>query len=198
MKSLCIKESHNEVIDFINNALLKLDLDSVYVTNKQFNVYKNIILHYNGDALDIFYDKISAILTDAIIYFYEKRLIKRILEYNYFYFDSTEKREIVDVAEEFIADDIISTDGNYFSVYSPISDYIKNNKSIVLEGFVNFRLSNYIKNLDYAVDIAVNKYVTDKEYLEFVNMLKLYVSFTKPNVSVVHLIYFRRRKYFIR
>ena len=84
---------------------------------------------------------------------------------------------------------MISREDNFYSIYSAVSDYIKENKSLVLEGFVNFRLYNYMKSLDYIIDFAVNKYITDKEYMEFINMLKLYVSFTPPKISLIHLIF---------
>jgi len=90
----------------------------------------------------------------------------------------------------FIESDIITEEDNFFAVYTSVLDYIKTNKSIVLEGFVNFRLSNYMKNLDYIIDIAVNKFITDKEYLEFVNMLKLYITLTPSKASLTHLVYF--------
>lgn len=189
MKSICIKTNNDEILEFLNKKLLKLDLDSVYTSNNEFKLYKNIIVHYKGNDTVCFYDKLSAILTDSIISFYQKKLLKRILEYNYFYFNSGEKREIINIAEDFIENDILSSEDNYFSVYGAVLDYIMENKSIVLEGFVNFRLSNYMKDLDYIIDLSVNKYITDKEYLEFVNMLKLYVSLTPSKSSLVHLIY---------
>lgn len=189
MKSICIKENNSDIINFINDKLLKLDLDSVYVTNHSFKSYQNIVIHYIGENPHFFYDKLSSVLSDTIINFYEKKLLKRILEYNYFYFNSLEKREILKIAKEFIDTDFISVEDNYFSIYYAIYDYIKENKSLVLEGFVNFRLSNYMKNLDYIIDISVNKYITDKEYLEFVNMLKLYISLTPSKASLIHLVY---------
>lgn len=189
MKSICIKENKSEILNFINDELLKLDLDSIYITNSRFKLYKNTIIHYLGEDLLFFYDKLSTILTDSIINFYEKKLLKRTLEYNYFYFNTIEKKEIIEIAKEFIKEDMISREDNYFSIYYPVLEYIKQNKSIVLEGFVNFRLSNYMKNLDYIVDISVNKYITDKEYNEFINMLKMYVTLTPSKASVVHLVY---------
>ena len=189
MKSLCIKNNNNEIRSFLNDKLLNLGLNSLYITNSEFKIYKNIIVHYTGQNLDFFYDKISSILTDIILRFYENRMLKRLLEYNYFYFNNLEKKEIINIASSFIENDTITKEDNYFSIYYSVMDYIKSNKSLVLEGFVNFRLQNYIKNLDYIVDISVNKYITDKEYNEFVSMLKLYVSITPPKASLVHLIY---------
>lgn len=189
MKSLCVKINNSEIINFINDRFTNFDLDSVFVSLNQFKIYNNIIVHYTGDDTSKFYDRLSAVLTDCIISFFERRLLRRIIEYNYFYFSSLEKKEILSVAEEILKDDTVCQDDNYFSVYYSVLDYIKCHKSIVLEGFVNFRLSEFMKNLDYIVDISVNKYITDKEYLEFVNMLKLYVSLTPPKANAVHLVY---------
>ncbi len=190
MKSLCIKENNSEVISFINDKLSKLDLDSLVFNSYKFKIYKNTILHTKTENLDVFYDKVSAILTEAIIKFYQKKLLKRILDYNYFYFNSLEKKEIIQIAENFIESDIITEEDNFFAIYSAVLEYIKTNKALVLEGFVNFRLANYMKNLDYTIDIAVNKFITDKEYIEFVNMLKLYITLTPPKASLIHLVYF--------
>lgn len=189
MKSICIKTNNENVLKFINDELLKLDLDSVCMTNHKFKLYKNVIIHYTRENLDFFYDKVASILTEVVIEFYEKKLLKRILEYNYFYFNSAEKKEITQLAKDFIEEDDVSQETNYFAMYSAILEYITENKSIVFDGFVNFRLTNYMKNLDYIIDLTVNKYITDKEYLEFVNMLKLYVSLTPPKMPLVHMIY---------
>ena len=189
MKSLCIKTNNEDILNFLNNSLLKLDLNDIYITRAEFKIYKNIIVHYVGEDFSRFHDNLSSIISNCIINFYEKKLLKRILEYNYFYFDSSEKKDILEVAEDFIEEDLISKEDNFYSIYSAVSDYIKENKSLVLEGFVNFRLYNYMKSLDYIIDFAVNKYITDKEYMEFINMLKLYVSFTPPKISLIHLIF---------
>lgn len=189
MKSLCVKNNNSDIISFIDDKLTNLGLDSVFVSTNQFRVYKNIIVHYAGDDTNKFYDELASVLADCVTQFFERKLIRRVINYNYFYFSSLEKKEIVDVAEDILQDDVSTRDENYFSVYYAILDYIKENKSIVLDGFVNFRLSNYMKNLDYIVDMSVNKYITDKEYLEFVNMLKLYVSLTPPKAKLVHLVY---------
>ena len=147
-------------------------------------------MHFNNTNYELFYDKISSILTDTIIEFYQEKLLKRILEYNYFYFTNKEKRKIMDLAEQFIKDDNLSNEDNYFSIYYPILDYITENKSIILDGFVNFRLQNYMKNLDYIIDISVNKFLIEKEYNEFIDILKMYVSYTPFNSPLIHLIYY--------
>lgn len=189
MKSLCIKTNNQDIVIYLLDRLSSLNLDSIHISNRRFKIYENVIVHFNSENIDFFYDKIASILTYSIINFYQDKLLKRILEYNYFYFTSAEKRKILEMAKDFIENDTISNEDNFFSIYYPILDYIKSNKSIVLDGFVNFRLQNYMKNLDYIVDISVNKFLIEKEYNEFVNILKLYVSMTPYNSPLIHLIY---------
>lgn len=189
MKSLCIKINNSDVIIYLLDRLNSLKLDSMQVSNKTFKLYENVILHYNAEYTDFFYDKVASILTDTVLAFFEEKFLKRILEYNYFYFTHQEKKKILGMAQDFLEADTISKEDNYFAIYYPILDYIKENKSLVLEGFVNFRLKNYTKNLDYVIDISVNKFLIEKEYTEFINILRLYVSMSPYNFPTVHLIY---------
>ena len=190
MLSLCIKNNNDEIISYLLDRLFLSNIDSLYVSNREFKSYKNVIIHYKSDKKDFFYDKISSIITDTIIKFYENKFLKRILDYNYFYFTNVEKKKILNIATEFIENDNISKEDNYFSIYYPVLDYISSNKSLVLDGFVNFRLQNYMKNLDYIIDISVNKFLIEKEYNEFVSILKLYVSMAPFNSTLVHLVYY--------
>ena len=74
-------------------------------------------------------------------------------------------------------------------IYVALLKYISSNKSVILDGFINFRLYNYIKLLDYVVDIFINDFVIDREYKEFINLLKTYVNSKPCNTNLVHFIY---------
>lgn len=189
MKSLCIKTNNEDIISSLFQNLSTLNLDSALISQHRFKVYNNVIIHYTGTDYELFYDRVASILTDTIIEFYQEKLLKRILEYNYFYFTSSEKKKILSLAKDFIADDDLSSEDNYFSIYYPFLDYITENKSIVLDGFVNFRLQTYMKNLDYIIDISVNKFLIEKEYNEFIDILKMYVAYTPFNSPLIHLVY---------
>ena len=156
MKSLCIKTNNQNIIDYLLEDFSSLNLDSMYISNHKFKIYENVIVHFTSENLDFYYDKIASIITNAILEFYQDKLLKRILDYNYFYFSLPEKKIILKLANDFIEDDTITSDDNFFAIYYAILDYINQNKSIVLDGFVNFRLQNYMKNLDYIIDISVN------------------------------------------
>ena len=74
-------------------------------------------------------------------------------------------------------------------IYIAALKYITNNKSMILSGFVNFRLCNYMKILDYLVDNSVNELVVDREYREFISLLKSYVNSRPSTINTVHFIY---------
>ena len=60
---------------------------------------------------------------------------------------------------------------------------------MILQGFINFRISSYIKTLDYLIDSCVNSYVIEKEYNEFIDLLKLYINSKSCSEKNIHLIY---------
>lgn len=149
-----------------------------------------IILSFtlNGKIVENFDIEISKILTECIINFFEKSIINRIINYNYFYFKPNEKKVIGHNCYE-----ILLMEEQYFNRSSIISDeiynYIKSKKTIILDGFVNFRLPDYTKFLDSIVDFSVNKYIIDKEYLEFIKLLKNYINSTPSKINLIHLIH---------
>ena len=43
--------------------------------------------------------------------------------------------------------------------------------------------------LEEIVDFAVNQFIIEKEYTEFINLLKVYIDSKEPQTKLVHLIY---------
>lgn len=190
MKSFCIKTNNNKIIEYLLKNISDLNIENVYYSSNKFKLYNNVIIHYLGKDLSLFYNKLSDIITDCIINFYEEKLVNHILNYNYFYFDFYEKNEIVKECINLL--DIKETSNFTYRkecIFANVSQYLTENNSMILSGFVNFRLQNYIKSIDSAVDIAVNKFILEKEYKEFIELLKLYIKSKEPNINSIHLIY---------
>lgn len=90
----------------------------------------------------------------------------------------------------FLPDDFnIKFDKKYNCLIDAFTNYLNKHNSIVLTGFINFRLKSYLSILENVVDEAVNSFIIEKEYLEFVSLLKMYINSQSPNCEVVHLIY---------
>lgn len=189
MKSLCIKLNNSEITDYLLNEFEHIDLDDLFISSYHFKIYDNIILHYKGSFLDIFLDIVSEILQSCIIDFFEENIINRILKINYFYFTPIEKKEILEFCSSFFYDDLEESSKRLSILKKSISEYISSNKSIVLDGFVNFRIKSYVECLDDIVDLSVNNFLVEKEYKEFVSLLKIYINSKPSETKLMHLIY---------
>ena len=137
-----------------------------------------------------FFSKIASILSFLVIDEMEESLLKRLIIQNYFYFDFNEKEKILDICFDIMSDDFNNLFDKKFKIlYDIFYEFISKNKSIILNGFINFRLKKYLSVLDDVVNEAVNSFVIEKEYLEFVSLLKLYVSSQDYGCKTVHIIF---------
>lgn len=190
MKSLCIKTNNSNLLDYLLNELKNIELNDVCFSTNNFKHYKNIVIHYSGKNENDFYSKISTILSFLVIDEIEESLLNNLILHNYFYFDSNERKEILDICFDINSEDFSSIfDKKFDCLYNSFYNYISSNKSLVLNGFINFRIKKYMNILDEIVNEAVNHFVIEKEYLEFISLLKLYINSQKSNCNLVHIIY---------
>ena len=190
MKSFCIKNNKKIIIDYLLTEIQNLDMDHIYISKNKFKYYKNIIVHYTGDNESLFIYKLSDVLTKCIMRFYEKNIVKRVVNCDFFYFDSKEKNSIYNNCYE-ILDDKVSDDYalRREKIFVSLVDYISEHKFFILDGFVNFRLFEYNSLIEDTVDVAVNKYIIDKEYKEFIGLLSGYIHSQEPKTDIIHVIY---------
>ena len=190
MKSICIKTNNENLLNYLLNELDYIDVKPVAISKNQFKNYKNIIIHYRGNDNKKFVHEVSCILSCLVIDELEESFLKMILLKNYFYFNSTEMKHILELCYEIFSDDFNTYfDKKYNLLIESFENYLVTNKSIILTGFINFRIKNYMTILEDVVDEAVNSFVVEKEYLEFISLLKMYVNSQNSNCDIVHLIY---------
>lgn len=135
------------------------------------------------------------VLTDYIIEKYEEKILSRIVNTNYCYFTSTEKKEILNIAlinlEEYNSENILN---NLYmirrknTILRSLMEYFESNEEINIEGFVTFRLQNYIKELESIIDKSVDDFLMEKEYQEFIKLLKYFVEVQEPKLKKIHII----------
>ena len=190
MKSLCIKTNNSKSLDYLLNELKYADIKNICFSTNKFKHYKNIIIHYTGTDNSYFYSKISYLLSFFIIDEIEDSLLKKCISKNYFYFNNAEKNKILEICYDLLSENYYDWfDKKFKSIYNSFLAYISKNKSIVLEGFINFRLQEYLSILDDFINESVNSYIIEKEYLEFISLLKLYVNSQQSTINIVHLVY---------
>lgn len=191
LKSFKIEYSINEISsDDSTSIICSVDEDKV-VNEKLSLSYNALIVH------------ISNALADYIICYYEKKLLNRIINSNYCYFNSIEKKEILNMAVRLIRNDYKDFLSNLFQIrrrniiVKKLLDYFESSNSLVLDGFVNFRLKEYTKDLEEVVDKAVDEFLMEREYKEFIRLLKYFVDIQDPKFDTIHVILREDNKYIL-
>ena len=192
MKSICIKLSNEKSVQYLLEQFNKFEIKNIYFSCKKFKIYYNVIVHYNEKNISEFLKSLSTTLTFFIIDMYEKNIIDNLIKSEYFYFDISERNKITNITYEDLyntEEAVYSPSERFDGIYKTIYNYFLNNHSILLKGFVPFRLKNYFEQLLEQIDKSVNKYIIEKEYTEFISLLKIYVKSEVSSCNEVHLIY---------
>lgn len=72
-------------------------------------------------------------------------------------------------------------------LYSSFYDYLQTSASVDIDGWICFRMPGYRSELNDAVDLAVDEYLMDQQYEEFIGLLKCYVQLQDTRVPLIHL-----------
>ena len=189
MSSLCIKTNNEDILEYLQKEFSDFNMLNVFYSRNEFKSYKNIIIHYTGIDNELFYTKLATIFSYLLIDYFETDLIKNILLSNYFYFDNSEYTKILNLcAENLCDDDEFSFVNRQMLLFNAFYDYISTHHSIVLSGFINFRLKDYRSIIEDVIDFSVNEYIIEKEYHEFISLLKIYINSQPSSNQIIHLI----------
>ena len=214
MQFLCIgvNERADDIKQHISNELQQLKKIDYSIDEIDSGGLTSIVCSLNEDKIfntkstqsyDTLRIHVSNALADYIIRQYEEKLIERVINSNYCYFNPNEKKEILNIAIRIIKNDDKNFLNNLLQVrrrnviIRKLLDYFENSNSMVLDGFINFRLKDYKKDLEEIVDRAVDDYLMEREYKEFIRLLRYFVDIQEPRFDEVHVIVDYANKYIL-
>lgn len=135
---------------------------------------------------------VASALSDVIVEKWESDLIRKIIRGSYSYFSRDEQ----DVIADYTGRTLNGTGGDSRHWYKVnrksqilhrLRDYLDSADELVVEGFVTFRLRDYVEELEDAVDRAVDEFLMEREYREFIRLLKYFVDVQEPRIDHVHV-----------
>lgn len=190
MKSICIKTNNVENINYLLSLLDNTQMKNVCYSCNKFKYYKNLIIHCSSTLIGDFINSISDILSFLVIEKYEESLLKRLIFSNYFYFDIQERNAVLDITLNLLSEnDFVFIDNRQKILHEEFYNYLLENNKIVLDGFINFRTKKYLSFLSSVIDDAVNHFIVEREYWEFISLLKVYINSEVSSMEHVYLIY---------
>lgn len=133
-------------------------------------------------------DRYLNVLAEYIIDRYEMRFIKRILSEEHSYLTGVQKRDLLKNIERYSDDPYIGFNARKYAIVLSIYDYLKEDSTMLLEGFVSFRLKEYESILEEIIERLIDNYITQKEYEEFIGLLKYFVNIQECRPELTHII----------
>lgn len=133
-------------------------------------------------------------ISEEILAKCEKPLLYNITEHEFPFMPQAEKNEIYHIAlkNSLPSEDNLLCTMHYNRRKALIEEsalrFLKENNFIILNGFINFRLEEYKNELRTLCRNAAEEFSALREYDEFLNMLRFFVSVQAPKESLVHLV----------
>ncbi|MCL4516633.1 MAG: putative sporulation protein YtxC [Firmicutes bacterium] len=148
-----------------------------------------------GDTDKILRYYVASAIADLIVNDFQLGLLPKILKSHYANFTEEEKQQIVARAGQLLTrnvetgeEDLLQLINRRNQILYKVVDYLNTSNKLIIEGFVRFWLKDYFQELCEAVDRAVDGFVVDREYQEFIRLLKHFVAIQEPKADEVHVI----------
>lgn len=151
---------------------------------------------YNTSEIkDSFYLYAANILYDIIMDNFQSDVIHKVIKENYGYF---RKDEAIDIAGRCICilngtGTILNGEAFYYTnrkdrIIKKVYEYISDSPEMILEGFLRFRLKEFNNEIEDLVDKVVEEYLVEREYNEFIKLLKYFVEIQESNIEIVNIV----------
>ncbi|GAB6181152.1 putative sporulation protein YtxC [Desulfotomaculum defluvii] len=143
---------------------------------------------------------VADIISDLILNHWEKAIILDIIRESYFFFNEDEKKTIFQYSQDYsnglkvFPGRMERLDRKNF-IIKRLVEYLEQNNSLVIDGFVRFRLKDYINEIKETVDQAVDDYLMEREYREFIQLLKYFVEIQDPKIDLVNVLLNKKGTY---
>lgn len=194
------------ILNYMGKKSYLVDFEVTREANKAYAEFTVDELKYNYDKIkdirDLFKYCYALGISDYIVDTIEKELLKKIIGSEYNMLNKVDKDMIAENIEQY------NSDSDYDLVIEPsqklnrkakvlyeVTKFIDDNDHMDLEGFINFRLRFYLNELNDLVDIFVEKLEMEKEYNEFIKLLKYFIDIQPSKIDIVNLYIYSQNHY---
>lgn len=136
---------------------------------------------------------VSAALAEHVVEGQEELLLREGIAHHYGYFSPEEQDEILRHSLQHLAGakaTATAREVRLARVKQRFLEYFEGAGEVNLDGFVRFRLKDYLEELDQAIDQAVDDFLLEKEYREFIRLLRYFVDVQEPRLPLAHVFWY--------
>ncbi|TCO73669.1 putative sporulation protein YtxC [Marinisporobacter balticus] len=208
-----LNECWKFIYDRLEEKINFLKEDEITVHKECYKQGKIIQIEYrvkdsniNPSTIDDFKHKfqyyMANVFSDIIMYDMEEKIAYKILSTDYYYFGLQERKSILSHFKKIqknegcqYEEDATCVARRKQKILGQIIDYLEDDNRIHLEGFVRFRLKNYIEELENNIERAIEDFLMEKEYNEFIRLLRYFVDIQDAKIDTVNVLMSQDGKY---
>lgn len=202
---LVLKLVYNSELDFVNEiqelrlVLKKKDIRIGVVESVELNNHIIKILcddnSYSERVKDIINLYISNILYKVVLNEYKEKELLDYLTENYFFLKQEEIMEVEDeVMKTFLENKSLNFDNLIYclnkvnNIIEKIKSCLEENSEINIDGFIRFRMKELREDIEDIIDKVIESYMVEKEYKEFIKLLKYFVEIQESKIEEINII----------
>ena len=204
-----------ESIDFINElqllkeVLSKRNIILGIIESKDDNNDIIKLVCDNNSEIEYVKDKISLyvsnLLYKIVIKKYKKEELYQFISENYFFLKQKEILELEGKIMDALNLIKCPKDEMFIHCYNRINrmldnirNCVKENEIINIDGFLTFRMRNFREDIENVIDYVVERYMIEKEYNEFIRLLKYFVDIQESKIEEVNIVITNEGNYLIK
>ncbi|OXM86633.1 putative sporulation protein YtxC [Paenibacillus rigui] len=144
---------------------------------------------------DALYKKAADVLAHWIVLEEEERLIRSLVAKDFDYKEEDDIRSILNYCRHMIqmesAEDPLeqTTLRRKHKIAEAAYAYLQEQTELNIDGFMRFRLSAYREELHDLAEYAIDEFLMDQQYQEFISLLKYFVYIQEAKIPLAHLIH---------
>lgn len=149
---------------------------------------------YNEKLQNNIYLYISNVIYKIIMETFRQREMLEYLTENYFFLNHEEIMDIDnEITKVMFQRNVIRDETSVYclnrinSMIENIKSFLKETGYVNINGFIRFRMKSMISTIEEIIDKLVDKYMVEKEYNEFIKLLKYFVDIQECKIEEIDL-----------
>ncbi|MDD2420780.1 MAG: putative sporulation protein YtxC [Heliobacteriaceae bacterium] len=137
----------------------------------------------------------ARLVADWIVNVWEPDLLQKQLAAQHYYFSAAERegvvlkaRQVLQQEEKATKEYLVYKLGRRQRITARLHEVFQAHRRLHVDGFIRFRLRDYLQRLAEAMDAAVEEYLLEKEYNEFIRLLRYFLEIQEAKLPMVHVI----------
>ncbi|NMA86819.1 MAG: hypothetical protein GX968_05800 [Tissierellia bacterium] len=184
-------------IGISNNVQSSRDIINEELSNKKFRIEEEILediyfFHIAAESKFLskkdYYSIITNIIMDIIFDAYSTDILNKKIYKERKDIKNNEKDEIIRLAREKLLDkNNFKLEKN--QIHNQIKEYMIENHSIYIDGFIQFRIKEFELFIDMVIDRGIDEFTLEKEYKEFIKILQYFVDVQESKYNLINIIF---------